>query len=40
MNLNNNLTRKDLIERADAEKDVQDSIVRLTKDERFYQFFS
>jgi twinkle protein len=37
--LNNNLTRKDLIERANAEKDVQDSIVRLTKDERFYQFF-
>tara|TARA_R110000796_G_scaffold182239_1_gene298764 strand:+ start:1048 stop:2619 length:1572 start_codon:yes stop_codon:yes gene_type:complete len=37
--LNNNFTRKDLIERADAEEQVQESIVRLTKDERFYQFF-
>ncbi len=36
---NDNLTRRDLIEEKDAESDVEDAIVDLTKDENFYQFF-
>jgi len=37
--LNDNLTRKDLIAQASAEQKVHDAIVKLTKDERLYQFF-
>lgn len=37
--LNQNLTRKDLIAQDAAEQRVHDAIVKLTKDERLYQFF-
>ena len=37
--LNDNLTRKDLIEDKNADSLVQQAITKLTKDERLYQFF-
>jgi hypothetical protein len=37
--LKDNLTRKDLIAQASAEQKVHDAIIKLTKDERLYQFF-
>ena len=37
--LNDNVTRKDLIEEKNADDLVQEAITKLTKDERLYQFF-
>ena len=37
--LNDNLTRQDIITEKDKDKEVQDAIQELTKDENFYQFF-